>query len=326
MHPAFSVLFLTTFIGAGQGLFLALYTAQIFTLGGLLPTQGGRDFYVIGSLLALAWLVAGLFASFFHLGHPERAWRTATRWRSSWLSREVLVLPAFIVAVAVYGAAHWLGGGQVVLTLNGTHALDVSMLAGVVAMGLAFLLFLCTGMVYADVHLLQEWRHWLTVINFTLLGAASGFTLATGIAALYSPTLTSFFAAWAMVLTLAAAVFRVVTLIRNHYLRQRSSLRTAIGIRHHQITQMTQGFMGGSFNTREFFHGRSLRFVATIRNVFLVLVFFAPVLLLAAAWWYATPALAVTAFFAQILGLLAERWHFFAQARHPQNLYYQSVA
>jgi hypothetical protein len=26
------------------------------------------------------------------------------------------------------------------------------------------------------------------------------------------------------------------------------------------------------------------------------------------------------------VGLLAERWHFFAQANHPQNLYYQAVA
>jgi DMSO reductase anchor subunit len=28
----------------------------------------------------------------------------------------------------------------------------------------------------------------------------------------------------------------------------------------------------------------------------------------------------------QALGLLAERWFFFAQARHPQNIYYQVVS
>ena len=32
MHPAFSVIFLTTLIGAGQGLFLALYTGQLYSL------------------------------------------------------------------------------------------------------------------------------------------------------------------------------------------------------------------------------------------------------------------------------------------------------
>jgi DMSO reductase anchor subunit len=30
MHPAFSVIFLTTLIGAGQGLFLALFTGQLY--------------------------------------------------------------------------------------------------------------------------------------------------------------------------------------------------------------------------------------------------------------------------------------------------------
>jgi len=36
------------------------------------------------------------------------------------------------------------------------------------------------------------------------------------------------------------------------------------------------------------------------------------------AWWWLAVA-------SQVPGLLAERWLFFAQARHPQNLYYQTV-
>jgi DMSO reductase anchor subunit len=32
------------------------------------------------------------------------------------------------------------------------------------------------------------------------------------------------------------------------------------------------------------------------------------------------------AFVLQYVGLLAERWYFFAEARHPQNLYYQAIA
>jgi len=32
------------------------------------------------------------------------------------------------------------------------------------------------------------------------------------------------------------------------------------------------------------------------------------------------------AFCVQFGGLLAERWFFFAQANHPQNLYYQVVS
>ena len=74
MKPAFSVIFLTTLIGAAQGLFLALFTHHTYSLFGLLPMQS-TFFYGYGSALALLLLIGGLIASFFHLGHPERAWR-----------------------------------------------------------------------------------------------------------------------------------------------------------------------------------------------------------------------------------------------------------
>ena len=109
MNPAFSVIFLTTLIGVGQGLFLALFTAQSYSMFGLLPVQDGETFYAYGSLLALLFLGGGLLASFFHLGHPERAWRSASQWRTSWLSREVIVLPAFMGTVLLYGLAHLFG-------------------------------------------------------------------------------------------------------------------------------------------------------------------------------------------------------------------------
>ncbi|MDD4882153.1 MAG: dimethyl sulfoxide reductase anchor subunit, partial [Gallionellaceae bacterium] len=76
MHPALSVVFLTTLIGVGQGLFLALFSSQSYTLVNVLPAQSGA-YYALGGLIALVFLVAGLIASVFHLGRPERAWRAA---------------------------------------------------------------------------------------------------------------------------------------------------------------------------------------------------------------------------------------------------------
>jgi DMSO reductase anchor subunit len=54
-------------------------------------------------------------------------------------------------------------------------------------------------------------------------------------------------------------------------------------------------------------------------------VFPLPVILLASGMLGAAVSLAA-AFLVQYVGLLAERWYFFAQANHPQNLYYQSIA
>ena len=51
MNPAFSVIFLTTLIGAGQGLYLALYTSQLYSVVKVLPVQDPHSFYGFGSLL-----------------------------------------------------------------------------------------------------------------------------------------------------------------------------------------------------------------------------------------------------------------------------------
>ena len=62
MRPDFSVLLLTTLIGAGQGLFLAIFTAQAYALFDLLPPQDGHRFHAHGSLVAFALCAAGLAA------------------------------------------------------------------------------------------------------------------------------------------------------------------------------------------------------------------------------------------------------------------------
>jgi len=325
MHPAFSVIFLTTLIGTGQGLFLALYTAQSYAVVNLLPVQAPRFFWV-GSLISLVLLVGGLIASFFHLGHPERAWRSAARWRTSWLSREVIVLPAMMGAVFGYGLLHYLGWDLTTFGINTGVPGDLTLVLGTGGVALAFLLFLCTGMIYACIKFLQEWATWLTPINYTLLGGASGFTLATALSWWAAPDLTRFFVIWAMILTVAGLLTRTASLIRNARIRYRSTTQTAIGVRHARIQQKSQGFMGGSFNTREFFHGAPAWFFRSIKWVFLVLAFLVPLALLASALNNPTLPLLSAAFLVQYTGLLAERWFFFAQANHPQNIYYQTVS
>ncbi|MBI3523985.1 MAG: dimethyl sulfoxide reductase anchor subunit [Betaproteobacteria bacterium] len=326
MNPAFSVIFLTTLIGVGQGLFLALFTAQTYALFGILPEQDSVGFYAYGSLLALVFMAAGLIASFFHLGHPERAWRSAAMWRTSWLSREVIVLPAFMGVLFLYGLAHLLDWKQVLLTLPTGLSINVTVALGMLGTLLAFALFVCTGMIYACLRFLREWHTPLTIINYILLGGASGFTLATIFAAYAAPALAGFFAGWAMIITLCGLVGRAASLFRNARLKPRSTLQTAIGVKHPRIVQKSQGFMGGSFNTREFFHGQTPALLRSIKWMFLLCVFVLPIFFLVSGLATASAALLLLAFAVQYIGLLAERWFFFAQANHPQNLYYQVVS
>ena len=326
MHPAFSVIFLTTLIGAGQGLFLALVTGQVYSVANLLPPQDGANFYAAGSLVVLVLLALGLLSSFFHLGRPERAWRSAAKWRTSWLSREVIVLPVFMVLVAIYGIMHFFGWTPRILMVQQTLMIDLSLLVGLLAGVVAFLLYIATAMIYASLRFLQEWHHWLTVANYTLFGLASGFTLAAAFSAWQGVELVGFFGGWAVIFTLAALVTRASSLYRNSRIKHKSTVQTALGVRHTQVQQRSMGFMGGSFNTREFFHGKSPATLKAVRAVFFLLVFVLPVVLLAISYGVESRSLPMAAFAVQYLGLLFERWYFFAEARHPQNLYYQSMA
>jgi DMSO reductase anchor subunit len=309
MNPAMSVVLFTTIAGAAQGLVVTLALAQLAGLPMSAAFVGGA------LLLAGAMLLIGLGASFAHLGRPERAWRAALMWRTSWLSREVIVLPAFIAVVALWWWMQRSGGASAWLC--------------VLALLLAAALWYCTAMIYACLRFIEEWAQPLTLVNFVLIGMGSGLVLASALAAWQGEAvLLAAAGPAALVFTLAAGASRWLALRRNARLRHRSTLRSATGIPGERLVQTSMGMSAGAFNTREFFHGRSFAMLRQIRWLFIVLGFVAPVVLMAVAllgapnpatWWVLACAI-------QAPGLLAERWFFFAQARHPQNLYYQVVS
>ncbi|MBX2869580.1 MAG: dimethyl sulfoxide reductase anchor subunit [Acidiferrobacterales bacterium] len=310
MNPAFSVIFLTTLIGAGQGLFIATVVGAPY-----LHQSGSGSFPVVASLVVFTLLVAGLIASFFHLGRPERAWRAATKWRTSWLSREVIVLPMAMLVSLVYAWIHWQDMGS-----QGS-----TQWIGWIGVAIMVLLFLCTSMIYACIKFLQEWASAVTVINFTLLGITSGLLLASGLAFLLGEPVAIEFLLVGMIVTATSMMTKLFAFYRNSRIKAHSNIQTAIGIKHRHITQRSMGMTGGSFNTRAFFHHCSEKLMANMRGIVLTLVFIVPLFLLAISVQLSQPILVWIAFIVQFLGLLAERWLFFAQANHPQNLYYQTV-
>ncbi|MDH5377038.1 MAG: dimethyl sulfoxide reductase anchor subunit [Gammaproteobacteria bacterium] len=314
MKPAFSVIFFTTLAGAGQGLFLALYMGEVFRM-----TEGqliSQDFMLTGLVVSFVLLLLGLTASTFHLGHPMRGWRAVSQWRTSWLSREVIALPLFIALVFFYMAAHY---------TDQSTATTLSL--GLVGIVLCFALFVCTAMIYACLKFLREWHSPLTLVNFILLGTMSGFTLAASLSASMEPSLTYLYTFIAVVLTVTAFISRLGSLARNKSLREspKSTVQTAIGVRHPKVQQRSMGFMGGSFNTREFFHGKTEFFIKRIRTVFITMVFILPLAMMILSLTSGSATLLIGAFCIQYVGLLAERWFFFAEVNHPQNLYYQTI-
>lgn len=315
MRPPWSMILFTTLAGAAQGLMLALVALDTAGALGLLPAPGAV-LPLAGAAVVLALSGAGLVAATFHLGHPERAWRAMAQWRTSWLSREVIVLPAFMAVVFAWGVAQWLGWP--------------TRWPGAAAAALALLLYLCTGMIYAAVTVIREWASPLTPLNFALLGAASGLTLGTALAAFATPALLPWLAAAAALATVAAALGRGASTWRNARLAPRTTIQSALGIRHPRIVQSSQGTMGGSFGTREFFHGAPPDLLPRLRWAVAFAAFVLPVFVLvatsAAGRGAALPAVVLLGLaLVQGIALLGERWLFFAEGRHPQTLYHQRM-
>ncbi len=311
MNPAFSVVVFTTIAGAAQGLVVAL------ALCVLCGVRTGARFAPSVLALAAAMLVIGLGASFLHLGRPERAWRAATMWRTSWLSREVIVLPAFIGLVALW----WLA-----LRMQAAEPWT-RVVFPLAALLTATALWYCTAMIYACLRFVEEWAHPMTLVNFVLTGLASGFVLAAALGAgSGETTFVRIVGLAALALTLVAWAARMAVLRRNAAIRHKSTLQSATGIHASPLLQKSMGMSAGSFNTREFFHHVSLLAVRRVRLLLVLLGFVVPMLLAALSlvtgsswgWYLAVIALAP--------GLVADRWLFFAQAKHPQNLYYQVVS
>ena len=311
MRPQFSIIFFTTLAGMAQGLlfFVALAYLESHTASSPFLTH-------LALPVAFVLLVLGLIASFFHLGHPERAWRAAMMWKTSWLSREVIALPALmLVTLLVYFCAA--NGGV-------PKWLWIDLLICTVA------LWICTAKIYQCIRFIQEWSHPSTMINFILLGLSSGLMLLELLIGLWDETGAQIIDAplsmIAFLLLFIAFNLKLWIWKRNQGLKPKSNLSTATGIKGGNIRQTSMGLMGGSFNTREFFHHQTDRVINNLRKIILLCAYVIPMILI--AYSIAKPNILMIALALMIhyLGLLAERWMFFAEANHPQNLYYQRVS
>ena len=311
MRPQFSIIFFTTLAGMAQGLlfFIALLNIEA-------PILSAPFLAMLALPVSFMLLILSLVASFFHLGHPERAWRAAMMWRTSWLSREVIALPVVMLLTAM--TFLFVVSGLVPSWL--WIALLISILA----------LWICTAKIYQCIRFIQEWSHPSTLSNFILLGLTSGGLLLEFLLILWNepsaPLSMSMISGANFILLFLALNLKLWIWRRNQKLKPISNLASATGIKGSNIRQTSMGFMGGSFNTREFFHHQTDRVISNIRKIILLMTYVGPMVLLAFSMNSPSIAQIAIALLMHYTGLLAERWMFFAEANHPQNLYYQRVS
>ncbi|HEV8678688.1 MAG TPA: DmsC/YnfH family molybdoenzyme membrane anchor subunit [Stellaceae bacterium] len=314
MHPALSIVFFTTASGAGFGL---LFLIGIGVPLGLLPADPWFGFTALATAFVLC--AGGLVSSAFHLGHPERAWRAFSQWRSSWLSREgVMAVMTFLPSLIF--ALGWLFFGATSGFIG---------LCGLLAAALAAGTVYCTGMIYASLKPIRQWHDRWVVPNYLALGLMSGFLLLDLIIRFWvsRPAGTAI-----LTLITIAAGWR----LKEAYLRSIDTSSaastvasaTALG-RRGPVHLLEMPHTQENYLLKEMGYHIARKHRVRLRTVVRLAGFGLPALLTLVALISSDATAATAAALAIVsagLGLVIERWLFFAEAKHTVTLYYGAEA
>ncbi len=311
MHPAYSVILFTTLSGAGYGL---LFWLAVAGLSGIITIDGLFGFTALA--LALAMITAGLMSSMLHLGRPERAWRAFSQWQTSWLSREG------VVAVVTYIPAVGLGIGWVFYEdISGIFAV-----AAVFAMLGAAVTVWCTGMIYASLATIKAWHHPLVAPIYCIFALLTGAFILNMLMA-FGGGLEAHVIWLGLVLILLAWLMKTLYWSQIDAAPHTLSAGDATGLgRFGEVRVLEEPHTQANFVMREMGYHIARKHAEKLRLVATVCLFVIPALcllvLLAAAASSLTGFLTVICFLSAAVGVLTERWLFFAEARHAVMLYY----
>ena len=287
MHPAPSVIIFTSLSGLGFGL--------LVLLGLGLPAPTGIMAFIYFAL-AYALAVGGLMASTFHLGHPERAFKAFSQWKTSWLSREAWLAVAALIVMALYGA--------------GLVFYDLALAPlGWLGASLSLATVYSTSMIYAQLKTIPRWNTPLTSLLFVILSIAGG-----GLLAVQIPV--------ALPLLVGAGIVQVVYWIWGDQAFGESGTNMASATRlgdQGSVRAFEPPHTGTNYLLCEFVHVVGRKHAAKLRIISLILMIGTPVLILS---MNENIILILIAVLAHAAGLFVSRWLFFAQAEHVVGLYY----
>ena len=288
MHPAPSIILFTALSGLGFGLMIFL---------GIDPPAKGGWVMAVFSVLALGLSSIGLLASTLHLGHPERAIKAFSQWRSSWLSREGVVAVATLLTFTAYA-------GLIVV-------FDVAApLLGGLAAALALITVICTAMIYAQLKTVPRWHQPLTPVLFVLFALAGGALLAGKV------TLSL----W-LIAALAAA--QVIAWVQGDKALAASgtTMETATGLGAlGKVRLLESPHTGNNYLLKEMVYVIGRKHSTKLRVIALVLLAILPLAL--GLIFEVKHTLAGVIVLSHVTGLLDSRWLFFAEAEHVVGLYY----
>ena len=328
MRPALSLIIFTSLSGLGFGIVIAMGLSGALSWGlswglpGLrklgFPAAPGSGWWLLQHGLALGLIGGGILASTFHLGHPERAWRALSQWRTSWLSRE-----GVLAAITCFIVILWF--------LDGFYYQTNRPWIGVLAAALALATIGATAMIYASLKTVARWHHPLTLYVFIAYALAGGGLVATTFARLAHSSNTGHFALAAGILIIVSTA---IAYLHTHLAGAQgsgSSPESATGIgtsgqapqeqaQEEHVRMLMPPHSEENWLQHEMGFQVARKHATTIRLIGYGLSAVIPLIIL---WLAPTSApLLVLASLSHISGVMFQRWLFFAEAKHTVTLYY----
>jgi DMSO reductase anchor subunit len=288
MHPAPSVIFFTAFSGLGFGL--------LAWLGLGLPAVTGLTAFIM-YFIGYAMAVGGLLSSVFHLANKKNAIKAFSQWRSSWLSREgvMAVITLLVTAIPAISAIFF----------------DFRAAAtGLISALLCVITVFTTSMIYTQLKTVPRWNTPMTPILFVLFSLAGGALFAGQARA-------------AAALLVLVGVAQVIAWMQADARGDTgaSSLETATGLGRIGKTRLLEPpHSGQNYLLKEMAYSVARKHAVKLRVIALICAVVLPVAVL--LMFPVTHVTGVIAIALHLIGLLAARWLFFAEAAHVVRLYY----
>ena len=311
MHPAKSVIFFTTGSGAGYGMLVWL---AILALMGYQPADSAYG--LVAFAVAFGLVVGGLLSSTFHLGHPERAWRAMSQWRSSWLSREGVAAIATFAPTGLYALA-W-----IFLNENQTFSAPIGMLGAIMSLITVY----CTSMIYGSLKTIPAWHTVWTQIAYQVFALMTGAVLLWFLTVLFMLPEAVTLARLSLFLLALGFVVKILYWQAIDKAPATSTAESATGLgKLGKISLVEAPHSEDNYLLKEMGFRVARKHAARLRIIALVLGFITPFGLIALAL-YGLPQyqwiLAPLAVASGLVGIVTERWLFFAEAKHVVTLYY----
>ena len=308
MHPSKSIIFFTVSSGTGYGILLCLSYLAFVT-----DINFDSNVKLLLIITSFVFISAGLLSSTLHLGHPERAWRSFSQWKSSWLSREGLAAVITFLPLIIFYLLWYLDNFFYIYFLHLTSAL-------------CLITIYCTGQMYATLKTIPAWNNKLVTpiygINAICMGSLTVYCLSHfhefEVNYLYNFTIAS--------LTLCLFMKLIYWYIISKKTTSTANSATGLG-RDNNISLFEGPHTGKNFLTTEMINKIKKEKANFLRFCFTILTCILPIYMI-----IQEPSLIIDVFILKLsfffvlifalAGMLIERYLFFIQAKHVVSLYY----